>query len=322
MPWFYVDDAFADSKPVMRLHPSIRNEAVGLWLRCGAWSAKEETDGRVPRNLVRAMGGTPRIIRALIEDARLWAPGDCDENLTEFPPESVRISDEIVFKKWSKWQKTKAELLEKRREAAERQRRSRENRKPKGRNALTSEEATESRVTNGATVDVTEDPPPEEVTRDEMRDVTRESSRARARRPDPTRPLVETLGGEGHVTNGAALEEPSRRCPKHEDADDPPPCGACAEARRANDRWAEELANAQAAAAEEARRAELEEEAEARALAIARCSLGCDEDGYMPGGGICHHNPGQAETNRRGRDLVRAVMNGELTLPNEPEEDQ
>ena len=39
MPWFYVDDAFADSKPVMKLEERLRNEAVGLWLRCGAWSA-------------------------------------------------------------------------------------------------------------------------------------------------------------------------------------------------------------------------------------------------------------------------------------------
>ncbi len=46
MSWFYVDDAFADSKPVMQIDKALRNEAIGLWLRCGAWSAKEETDGR------------------------------------------------------------------------------------------------------------------------------------------------------------------------------------------------------------------------------------------------------------------------------------
>ena len=57
IPWFYVDDAFADSKPVMKLDRALRNEAIGLWVRCGAWSAKEETDGRVPLETVRQFGG-------------------------------------------------------------------------------------------------------------------------------------------------------------------------------------------------------------------------------------------------------------------------
>jgi hypothetical protein len=308
MPWFYVDDAFADSKPVMRLDTAIRNEAVGLWVRCGAWSAKEETDGRVPLDVVRSFNGTPRVIRALHEQAQLWV---------ENSPESWRDSREILFGNWSKWQKTRDELIAKRQEAAERQRRSRDNRKSKGRNAITSDDPSMSRVTDGVTERVTDEPVSRVTNGERHAPVTRDPH-ARARRPDPTRPLVETLGGEGHVTNGQA-EEPPRRCPKHEDADDPPPCGACAEARRANDRWAEDLAKAEAAAAEEARRAAQDEAHEMRAMAIARCDL-CDDDGYV-GGHLCHHNPGQAETNRRGRDLVRAVMNGEIDLPHEPEDD-
>jgi len=110
MPWFYVDDAFADSKPVMALDRVIRNEAVGLWVRCGAWSAKEETDGRVPLDIVKQFGGTPRVIRALHENAQLWV---------ENSPESWRDSREILFGNWAKWQKTRAENQARRKREAE-----------------------------------------------------------------------------------------------------------------------------------------------------------------------------------------------------------
>ncbi|QRY43151.1 hypothetical protein JVX93_21645 [Mycolicibacterium boenickei] len=110
MPWFYVDDAFADSKPVMQLDARLRNEATGLWVRCGAWSAKEETDGRVPLDVVKGFGGTPRLIRALHDQAELWV---------ESSPESWRVSREILFGNWEKWQKTRAENQARRKLEAE-----------------------------------------------------------------------------------------------------------------------------------------------------------------------------------------------------------
>src|SRR5688500_10333459 len=110
MPWFWVDDAFADSRPVMSLDRSLRNEAIGLWVRCGAWSAKEETDGRVGLDTVRSFDGKPRLIKALHEQAGLWA---------ESSPESWRNSREILFGNWEKWQKTKAENQARRKREAE-----------------------------------------------------------------------------------------------------------------------------------------------------------------------------------------------------------
>jgi hypothetical protein len=173
MPWFYVDDSFADSKPVMRLDAALRNEAIGLWVRCGAWSAKEETDGHVPLDVVRSFNGTPRLIRALHNSAELWV---------ESSPESWRNSREIVFGNWEKWQKTRAELLAKRKNDADRQRVHRR----KGRNHVTSSNPEMPRRDTPATEDgchaVTNGVTDENVTRD----VTRESSRARPPRPDPT----------------------------------------------------------------------------------------------------------------------------------------
>lgn len=110
MPWFYVDDGFADSKPVMMLDDRLRNEAVGLWLRCGAWSAKEETDGRVPIGIVRQFGGSARTVRALVSDAGLWEAAEVDD---------WRKNREILFKNWTKWQKSRQENVDRRKREAD-----------------------------------------------------------------------------------------------------------------------------------------------------------------------------------------------------------
>lgn len=209
IPWFYVDDAFADSKPVMKLDRALRNEAIGLWVRCGAWSAKEETDGRVPLETVRQFGGTPRLIRALHDQAGLWV---------ENSPESWRDSREILFGNWGKWQKTSAELLAKRRDDAERQR----NRRRKGRNALTSLDELDADDSANKPTD-TED----EMSRcDTIRD-SHVTSRARAQtRPDPT--LSSYLGGECPVGEPDGL--PPRFCEEHPYGTTRG-CGACRDAR-------------------------------------------------------------------------------------------
>lgn len=67
MPWFKVDDSFYD-------HPKIENlsmAAIGLWAKAGAWCAKHLTDGVISAKRVRALGGTPAQIKALIKNG-LW----------------------------------------------------------------------------------------------------------------------------------------------------------------------------------------------------------------------------------------------------------
>jgi hypothetical protein len=174
MPWFYVDDAFADSKPVMRLDARLRNEAVGLWVRCGAWSAKEETDGHIPIDVVRGFGGNKRLIEALAHQAELWHPVEYDRKWGK--------TREILFQNWEKWQKTHAENEAKRKSDAERQAKHR--RVKKGRNyvpdsSLSSADAiTSQRDTDTA----------------DNRD-SKFVSRCESQRPDPDPTLIPTYVG-------------------------------------------------------------------------------------------------------------------------------
>ncbi|UAW08550.1 hypothetical protein SEA_MADMEN_72 [Mycobacterium phage MadMen] len=239
MPWFYVDDAFADSKPVMQLDSRIRNEAVGLWVRCGAWSAKEETDGHVPLDVVKGFGGTPRLIRALQEQAELWQKQGCDnaqykdettvETTRKFQPKSR----EIVFANWEKWQKTKAENEARRRREAEKKSTWRAGKK--GRDYV----AQEGVVSTGDMV----------VDTDLL---STGDSMGESRYPDPTRPdptLIPLVTSGGRVTQVDA-NGPRPHCPDHAENYDGP-CRKCQRRRE----WDEANAGVLAASELERKRA-------------------------------------------------------------------
>lgn len=179
MPWFYVDDAFADSKPVMRLDRALRNEAVGLWLRCGAWSAKEETDGRVPLDVVKTFDGTPRLIRALHQQANLWA---------EEIPDSWQDSREILFGNWEKWQKTRAENMARRKREADKKSTYRASKK--GRDYVPTSDDTE--MSTGDT--------PGDTTGD-SENVSTKDTPGESLYPDPTRPISNYSPTEEHSLN-------------------------------------------------------------------------------------------------------------------------
>ncbi|MEW2478699.1 hypothetical protein AB0876_03835 [Mycobacterium sp. NPDC049093] len=209
MPWFYVDDGFSDSKPVMDMPARHRLAACGLWVLAGSWSAKEETDGLVPDSKLKQLGARDSLI----------------ETLTGFGPMSAPLWDQVEggvqFKSWSKWQRTRAELIEKRREAAERQRQSR-SRKVKGRNAVSSNDDELSQCDSHVTDIESDAPVTGAVTRD---------PHAHARRPDPTRPdpssLVDLSGG---VTQVAATG-PRPQCHEHTENYDGP-CRKCKRRRQ------------------------------------------------------------------------------------------
>jgi hypothetical protein len=59
----------------------------------GSWSAHEELDGFIPSFMLKEWGGTPRLVRALVE-AGLWIPAD----------------DGAQFRNWAEYQPTRAEL--------------------------------------------------------------------------------------------------------------------------------------------------------------------------------------------------------------------
>lgn len=264
IPWFWVDDAFANSKPVMALDRSLRNEAIGLWVRCGAWSAKEETDGRVSLDTVRSFDGTPRLIRALHQQAELWI---------ESSPESWRNSREILFGNWEKWQKTRAENEAKRKADAARQANFRKGKK--GRGYMPSDPAT-SDDSETSRCDTDRDSKSEEPSDSKV------VSRRESQRPDPDptqNPLsVETLGGGGAL--GDARETPRPQCLRHEENSDDP-CPDCRKRRK----W-DEAQEAVAADELETKR----QQRKALADAIRRCP-DCDDYGRLDDLSDCPKHP-------------------------------
>lgn len=276
MPWFYVDDGFSDSKPVMDMPDRYRLAACGLWVLAGSWSAKEELDGFVPDSKLRQLRARPALIDALTGSGPMSAPL------------WTRVEGGIQFNSWEKWQPTRAELeaerienARKREADAERKRLERAakndgnppppRRRRKGRNAVTSADLAKP------------DEPSESCPTGQNADV-RSDSRARAgarldpTRPDPTRPssLVETLGGE--VTEVDARETPRPQCLKHKENSDTP----CPECRRRRE-WDEAEAERKKADDLAARRHRKE--------CIAACGL-CDDNGKREFGnfvGNCTH---------------------------------
>ena len=104
MPWFKVDDTFAMHEKVM----AAGNSAIGLWVRAGAWSMQQLTDGFVPDHVLRALG-TPKERRTLVE-VSLW----------------VEAEGGIDFRNWEERQPTKIQVEAARQAAADRQRHARE----------------------------------------------------------------------------------------------------------------------------------------------------------------------------------------------------
>ncbi|ASR86433.1 replication initiation protein [Mycobacterium phage Arib1] len=113
MPWFNVDDGFANSKPVLRIPRRYRCQAIGLWTLAGSWSAKELTDGFIPDHTIEEFAGTPAIAEHLVR-AGLW----------------TKVEGGWQFENWAKWQKTKAQVLTYRAADADRKRKARSRIKP------------------------------------------------------------------------------------------------------------------------------------------------------------------------------------------------
>jgi len=67
--WLKVDDSFYD-------HPRVEEvplSALGLWVRCGAYTSRWLNDGYLKQRIVRRLDGRTRDVAALV-DAGLWLP--------------------------------------------------------------------------------------------------------------------------------------------------------------------------------------------------------------------------------------------------------
>jgi hypothetical protein len=144
MTWFKVDDGFHSHAKAM----TAGTAALGLWVRCGSWSAYHLTDGFVPANVAREYGSSSQI-KALVT-AGLW----------------LSVDRGYQFNDFTDYNPTSEQVKADRGAAKERQRKAREAAKQKRDNERSSKEVT----------------PPS------RRDDPVTSPEVRSPRPDPTRP--------------------------------------------------------------------------------------------------------------------------------------
>lgn len=105
MTWFKVDDGFAFHPKALSLTPA----AGWLWVRAGAWSAAQLTNGRIPAGMVVAFGATVREAEDLVA-AGLWKPDGSD----------------WLFHDWLDYQPSREQVEAERAAAKDRQRKARE----------------------------------------------------------------------------------------------------------------------------------------------------------------------------------------------------
>lgn len=245
MPWFRVDDGFANSKPVLKIPRRYRAAAVGLWTLAGTWSAKELTDGFVPEYILDDLASTPAMAGQLVLSG-LW---------------TKTVKDDVEgwqFVGWSDYQPTKVEVLTRRSEEAEKKRVAREARR------RAAEQAKRGVSPRDSLGDMSGSP--EGVPRGVR------STRPDPTRPDPSPPLLETWVGEGTLVDANGIPRP--HCSKHETNSPTVKCPEC-KARRL---WDE--ANEDQLKADELQRKR--DEKAAAADALKNCRL-CDSQGWLIG---------------------------------------
>lgn len=69
MAWFKVDDKLHSHPKVI----AVPLRSMGLWVKAGAWSADQLTDGFIPKAMLAILGSTSADARHLV-DAGLWSP--------------------------------------------------------------------------------------------------------------------------------------------------------------------------------------------------------------------------------------------------------
>lgn len=103
IPWFKVDDNFAFHRKTV----AAGNAAIGLWVRAGAWSAGQLTDGHVPADIVKVLGGRPADARKLVE-VGLWQVADGGYDFHQWNEEDRQPRRSDVEAKRAEWRARKA----------------------------------------------------------------------------------------------------------------------------------------------------------------------------------------------------------------------
>lgn len=110
MPWFKVDDTLAFHAKIV----AAGNAAVGLWVRAGAWSAQQLTDGFIPDHIVKALGRVTEASQLVSNN--LWS----------------RVDGGYLMHDFHDYNPSRAEVEKDREDARQRMRRVREERSRSG----------------------------------------------------------------------------------------------------------------------------------------------------------------------------------------------
>jgi hypothetical protein len=209
MTWFKVDDSFYD-------HPKVYDApdcALALWIRAGAWSARNLTDGLVPAGMPPRLCDDPeRAVKELL-DRGLWK----------------RARGGYRFHDWSHYQPTREEAIAGRDGMSSGGSLGNHRRwhVGKGKRNATCRycQGEQDRVRDRPTDRVPDGPPDADAN-------------------PPSRPVPASSGGRSwSASYDRAQEAPPPRCPEHLDNPTSEACGPCGDARRARTRW--DLADAE-----------------------------------------------------------------------------
>lgn len=191
---------FDDTFPTHRKVDGLSDAAFRLHVSAIFWCARNLTDGVVPEedlDLVTARVRTPARFTAELVGRGLW------HGSGHACPDCPDVASGWVIHGYLEFQPSKEKVLVDRRSSADRQKAWRDRHSQSNRNGSS------NAVSNGPS------------------------------NPAPTRPDPTLLGGalRDPVTPPGAREAPPSKCPEHEHLDEPPPCGRCADLRRARTRW-------------------------------------------------------------------------------------
>lgn len=199
MAWFQVDDQLAMHRKVC----DAGNAAMGLWVRAGAWSMQNLTEGFIPSKAAKTLGTAPQA--SSLVNAGLW----------------LQIEGGYKFHEWGTRQMSAEKIADRRRKRAEAGRKGGQSKK-----AAPTEAKPEANASPNAQANAEAEhkqngtPVPVPV----LSVVTREGNVALADAGDPND------------------TPPPIRCPKHINRSDDPPCRDCRAARERREAWDAEQA--------------------------------------------------------------------------------
>lgn len=230
MTWFKSDDSFWRHPKIRKLGKD-RLPAVGLWQLAGTWCADNiamnTADGFIPDEQVEQWDPKHRYAKRLVA-VGLWYRTEVDGE------------HGYLFHDWAEYQHTRESVEAEREEWRKKKQKQRQQRRsPQASSRMSPRDTTRDRR------ETDEETPPENPKENPP---SGHPSVTTAPSPSPSPSLTGVPGAGGrHQTpdpdqNPPTPENPTEqrppdRCAQHRDVDDPPPCGHCADARRAAETW-------------------------------------------------------------------------------------